>query len=91
MYITTTTIPIELRRLLEIYLESFYGLPLNDKEEGRQWPFEELVSKLNKDTISYGYSFGVGDGFEEIICLEVKVEVNLNSLILLPLLIIIIN
>ncbi|RHZ59352.1 hypothetical protein Glove_364g19 [Diversispora epigaea] len=74
LYIITTTIPIELRRLLGIYLESFYGLPLNNKETGKQLSFEEVISELNKETISYDYSLGVGKDFGEIICLEIKVE-----------------
>ncbi|CAG8584128.1 538_t:CDS:10 [Diversispora eburnea] len=64
----------------DLYLESFYGLPLNNKETGKQLSFEEVISELNKETISYDYSLGVGGGFGEIIRLEIKVEVRIQWL-----------
>lgn len=83
MYITTSAIPIELRPLLQIYLESFYGLPLNIKEEGKKLSFEEVIAALNEDTISYTYSLGVDREFPEVVCFEIKVEVGLDLLSLL--------
>ncbi|CAG8533623.1 14352_t:CDS:10 [Acaulospora colombiana] len=79
IYVTTTTIPAELRPYLEIYMESFFSLPLNvETEDGerKQLTYEEVVSELNKDTVSYTYSLGVNGSFEEMVCLQIKVEAS---------------
>ncbi|CAG8436117.1 11827_t:CDS:10 [Scutellospora calospora] len=72
VYITTASIPVHLRPYLEIYLESFYSLPLN-RPNGEHLTFEQMVNELNKDTISYDYSMGI-KGFEGMICFSIKVE-----------------
>ncbi|CAG8657149.1 528_t:CDS:10, partial [Cetraspora pellucida] len=72
VYITTESIPIDLRPYLEIYLESFYSLPLN-RPNGEHLTFEQVVNELNKDTVSYEHNLGI-KGYEGMICFSVKVE-----------------
>ncbi|CAG8730614.1 14895_t:CDS:10, partial [Racocetra persica] len=74
VYITTESIPINLRPYLEIYLESFYSLPLN-RPNGERLTFEQVVNELNKDTVSYEHNLGI-KGYEGMICFSVKVEAS---------------
>ncbi|CAG8713079.1 25810_t:CDS:10 [Gigaspora margarita] len=74
IHITTASIPDHLRPYLEIYLESFYSLPLN-RPNGEHLTFEQLVNELNKDTVSYEHNWGVR-GFEGMICFSIKVEAS---------------
>ncbi|CAG8540342.1 29_t:CDS:10, partial [Dentiscutata heterogama] len=74
VYITTEPIPVHLRPYLEIYLESFYSLPLN-RPNGEHLTFEQMVNELNTDTISYEDNWGI-KGFEGMICFSLKVEAS---------------
>ncbi|CAG8476216.1 27764_t:CDS:10 [Dentiscutata erythropus] len=74
IYITTEPIPVHLRPYLEIYLETFYSLPLN-RPNGEHLTFEQMVNELNTDTISYEDNWGI-KGFEGMICFSLKVEAS---------------
>ncbi|RIA89814.1 Metalloenzyme, LuxS/M16 peptidase-like protein [Glomus cerebriforme] len=75
LYITTTNIPFELRPYINIYLESFYSLPLTLPDETKL-TFEQVVSQLNKDTVEYDYSLGYNGKFEQMVVFHIKVEAS---------------
>nr|CAG8565114.1 14231_t:CDS:10 [Entrophospora candida] len=52
LYFSTSTIPSHLRPYIEIYLESIFGLPLNNPITGVRLDHEQVITELNKDTIA---------------------------------------
>lgn len=75
LYIITTNIPSELRPYINIYLGSFYLLPLT-LPDGTKLSFEQMVSQLNKDTVEYDNSMGVGGCFQQMVVFYVRVEAS---------------
>ncbi|CAJ0908807.1 9134_t:CDS:10 [Entrophospora sp. SA101] len=58
LYLSTSTIPSHLRPYIEIYLESIFGLPLNNPITGVRLDHEQVITELNKDTIAYDSAMG---------------------------------
>ncbi|PKK78220.1 hypothetical protein RhiirC2_730303 [Rhizophagus irregularis] len=75
LYIITTNIPFELRPYINMYLGSFYSLPLN-LPDGTKLTFEQVVSQLNKDTVKYDSSLGYNGNFQQIVDFSIKVEAS---------------
>ncbi|CAI2171216.1 5030_t:CDS:10 [Funneliformis geosporum] len=75
LYINTSNIPVESRPYINLYLESFYSLPLT-LPDGTKLTFEQVVSELNNDTVDYQSSLGVGQSFDQMIVFHIKVESN---------------
>lgn len=68
----TSQIPTEHRPLLSIFMDNFFNTPI--MHDGKRIEFEEVVTKLEQDTISYGMSGGGRVGDAEGICIQFQVE-----------------
>lgn len=68
----TSRLAPHLRPLLQLYLSTLFSLPI--KRDGRLLPFEEVVKGLDEDTVEYDAGLGVGSGFGENVCIDLKVE-----------------
>lgn len=69
----TTALPAHLRPLMHLYLSTFFSLPLQ-RADGTTVPFEAVVRGLDEDTLEYEGGMGVGGGFAENVCIDLKVE-----------------
>ncbi|CAH1760312.1 8421_t:CDS:10 [Entrophospora sp. SA101] len=77
LYLSTSTIPSHLRPYIEIYLESIFGLPLNNPITGVRLDHEQVITELNKDTIAYDSAMGERRGFDQIISIKLQLEANI--------------
>ncbi|CAG8536114.1 8053_t:CDS:10 [Ambispora leptoticha] len=75
IYVTTAAIPPNLRLYLELYLNSFYSLPIV-RPDGTRLTYEEVTKELNENTILYDYCIGAGGSFQDLACFVLKVEAN---------------
>lgn len=72
LLINTATLPLELRPLLSVYMDAFFGLPLN--RDGKTIDFEQVVVELERDTVGYDID-GAGDyGNSESLRIIIQVE-----------------
>ncbi|KAL9112460.1 MAG: hypothetical protein Q9227_003302 [Pyrenula ochraceoflavens] len=71
--IATKHIPLEIRPLLAIYLESFFTLPIN--RDGTRVEFEQVVTELERDTASYN----IGDGGKVGVAEELRITLQVES------------
>lgn len=80
--IDTSTLPDDLRPLIEFYNEVFFELPI--LKNGTLIPFEEVVAALNRDTLFYSVALGIGGSkfecgsFSQNLVVELKLEVPLT-------------
>ena len=70
----TSSIPLELRPLLSIYVGSFFTNPV--VRDGKQKDFEEVVKDLDRDTVGYGFSAASKLGNSEVLNLGIQVEAD---------------
>lgn len=71
----TTHLAPRLRPLLQLYLSTLFSLPLQRLDGAQtQLSYEDVVRGLDDDTVEYDAGLGVGGGFAENICIELKVE-----------------
>lgn len=70
--LNTHSIPVEIRPLLNIYISSFFELPV--QRNGQRTEFEEIVKQLEKDTIDYSIESATGLGNPELLRIRMKVE-----------------
>lgn len=69
----TTDLPSHLRPLMELYLETFFSLPI--KRNGAELvSYEDVIKGLDNDTVDYDTRLGVGTGFAENVSITIKVE-----------------
>lgn len=74
LLVSTEQVPVHLRPLLSIYMETFFALPM--LRDGKRLEFEQVVMELDRDTVSYHIDSGHGLGSSEAIKLGVQVEVE---------------
>ncbi|PWN49324.1 hypothetical protein IE53DRAFT_388475 [Violaceomyces palustris] len=75
LLISTANLPSHLRSHLNLYLSVLFSLPVTRLDgSGQKLTYEEVVKSLDEDTLEYEVSLGIGSGFAELICAEVKVE-----------------
>lgn len=74
LYLTCTSVDRDLLPYIGVLLHSFFLNPLD--KDGEEMDYEDVVEKLELDTISYSASFGAGAGFSELVRIKVKVEVG---------------
>lgn len=60
-------------RYLSAYLSAFFSLPVT-RQFGERLTHEEVINKLDNETVSYGASLGIGDQFCETLRVSLKVE-----------------
>jgi Zn-dependent M16 (insulinase) family peptidase len=68
--IGTSSLPIELKPLLPLYLANLFTTPVT--RDGKRIEFEELVVQLEKDTTYYGVDSAIGNG--EMLALSMSFE-----------------
>lgn len=68
----TESVPVSLRPLLSVYLESFFNSPVI--RNGKRLEFEQVVMDLEKDTIGYEIGSGSQLGNPEVLCIQFQVE-----------------
>lgn len=55
------------------YLSSFFSLPVKS-ESGERFTHEEVINRLDSETVSYEPSLGIGEQFCETLRVSFKVE-----------------
>lgn len=68
----TGGIPVEQRPLLSIFMDNFFNTPI--MRDGKRIEFEQVVTELEKETISYRLGGGSGLGDGEGLVLEIQTE-----------------
>ena len=61
-------------RYISTYLSSFFALPVR-RASGLNLSHEEVINKLDNETVSYEVGLGVGGGFTDIFRVSMKVEI----------------
>ncbi|RYO45354.1 Uncharacterized protein AA0116_g13363 [Alternaria tenuissima] len=61
----TASLPTELKPLLGVYLTNFFATPI--MKDGKRIEFEEVITRLDQDTIEYSMDRGTDIGSSEII------------------------
>lgn len=72
-FFSMSKIPDHLRPYLSTYLSSFFSLPVV-RTTGEKLSHEEVVNRLDDETVSYEVSFGVSDAFTENFRVSIRVE-----------------
>ena len=72
--VSTDKIPIILRPLLAIYIQTFFSSPM--VRNGERIDFEEVIKDLDRDLVGYGLEQGQAFGNAEPIAIKVQVEVE---------------
>lgn len=76
VYITlvvgTESIPVHIRPLLAIYIESFFSLPMS--QDGTTISFEQVIMELERDTVGYEIELGANLGGSEMITIKLQAE-----------------
>lgn len=60
-------------RHVSTYLSSFFALPIQ-RQSGERLTHEEVINKLDNETVSYDVGLGVGNSFAETLRISIKVE-----------------
>lgn len=68
----TANLPTELKPLLGIYLSNFFATPI--MKDGKRIEFEEVITKLEQDTIEYSMNRGSEIGNSEMIYIPFVAE-----------------
>ena len=71
LYITTKDIPGDLLPYLQIYLDSFFSLPII--RDGKLLDYEDVVSEVNSIAVSYSASLGVEE-VSEVVSIKLRAE-----------------
>ncbi|KAK7694817.1 hypothetical protein QCA50_002005 [Cerrena zonata] len=74
-YLSLKSLPDHLRPYMSVYLASFFSLPVK-RLSGEQLSHEEVVNRLDNDTVSYDVNLGLGDKFSELLRVRIKVNVD---------------
>ncbi|GJE87608.1 Zn-dependent peptidase M16-like protein [Phanerochaete sordida] len=72
-YFSLADVPDELRPHIFIYLSSFFSLPVT-RHNGEQLSHEEVVNRLDNDTVSYDIGLGSNGRFMETIRVAIRVQ-----------------
>ncbi|KAF2733728.1 zinc metalloprotease-like protein [Polyplosphaeria fusca] len=68
----TSAVPVELKPLLGVYLTNFFTTPI--EKDGKRIEFEEVITRLEQDTIEYSLDRGTDIGNSEMIYIHFVVE-----------------
>lgn len=58
---------------MSVYLGSFFSLPVR-RSTGERLSYEEVVNKLDDETVSFEVALGMGNAFTETVRVTIKVE-----------------
>lgn len=71
LYITTKGIPGHLLPYLQLYLDSFFSLPI--ERDGQVVEYEQVVREITRTAVDYSASLGVDD-ITEVLSIKVRAE-----------------
>lgn len=74
-YFSLAKLPTRLRPHITLYLSSFFSLPIH-RSNGERLNHEEVVHRLDSDTVSYEVAVGVNSIFNDALRVSIKVEVG---------------
>lgn len=60
-------------RHISTYVSSFFSLPVK-RSTGEHLSHEQVINKLDDETVAYGAEFGTNGTFEELLRVNIKVE-----------------
>ncbi|KAK7064154.1 Metalloenzyme, LuxS/M16 peptidase-like protein [Favolaschia claudopus] len=66
-------LPHHLRPLISTYMSTFFALPVV-RQSGERLTHEDVVNKLDNETVSYEVGLGVSNSFAEVFRVSLKVE-----------------
>ncbi|KAK7058884.1 hypothetical protein VNI00_001508 [Paramarasmius palmivorus] len=66
-------LPDRLRKHISTYLSTFFALPVN-RMSGERLTHEDVVNRLDDETVSYEVSLGVSSAFSQTLRVSIKVE-----------------
>ncbi|KAJ6575205.1 Metalloenzyme, LuxS/M16 peptidase-like protein [Mycena capillaripes] len=66
-------LPNRLRPLISTYMSAFFALPVV-RQSGERLTHEDVVNKLDNETVSYEVGLGMGNSFAETFRVSIKVE-----------------
>ncbi|OCH95812.1 hypothetical protein OBBRIDRAFT_788022 [Obba rivulosa] len=72
-YFSLANLPDRLRPHISVYLASFFSLPVR-RSTGERLSYEEVVNKLDDETVSFEVALGMGNAFTETVRVTIKVE-----------------
>ncbi|KAI0778573.1 Metalloenzyme, LuxS/M16 peptidase-like protein [Trametes elegans] len=72
-YFSLATLPERLRPYISAYLSAFFSLPVT-RSTAEKLNHEEVVHRLDSDTVSYEVSLGVNNAYMETMRVSIKVE-----------------
>ncbi len=75
-YFSLEKVPARLRPLVSIYLNAFFALPVK-RSTGELLSHEEVVHRLDSDTVSYEVAVGVNGVFNDAVRVSIKVETDM--------------
>ncbi|KAJ2928846.1 hypothetical protein H1R20_g8241, partial [Candolleomyces eurysporus] len=75
-YASLAELPDDLRPYVLAYLSSFFSLPVK-RESGERLNHEEVINKLESETVSYDASLGIGGAFTDLFRVSIRVETAL--------------
>ncbi|KAJ7169964.1 Metalloenzyme, LuxS/M16 peptidase-like protein [Mycena filopes] len=73
-FFSLTKLPHKLRPLISTYLSSFFALPVV-RQSGERLTHEDVVNKLDNETVSYEVGLGLSNSFAETFRISIKVEI----------------
>ncbi|CAE7154201.1 unnamed protein product [Rhizoctonia solani] len=74
-YLSTTSLPDELRPYISIYLASLFALPVL-RPDGTKISHEDLVKKLDEVTVVYDSNLGISGYFADTVRVSIKAELS---------------
>ncbi|CAE6446358.1 unnamed protein product [Rhizoctonia solani] len=74
-YLSTTSLPDELRPYISLYLSTFFVLPVT-RADGTKISHEDLVKKLDEVTVAHDASCGISGYFADTIRVSIKAELS---------------
>lgn len=72
LILSTSSIPLHLKPLFTVYINNFFTTPII--RDGERIEFKQVVTELEKDTVTYGINTGTSFGNSELLCIRVSVE-----------------
>ena len=75
-YFSLANLPNRLRPHMNVYLASFFSLPVK-RSSGERLSYEEVVNRLDDETVSFEVTLGTGNTFTETMHVTLKVEASM--------------
>jgi len=75
-FFSLATLPHRLRPYISTYLASFFSLPVR-RSSGERLTHEQVVNRLDNDTVSYDSGLGISSNFTETIRVSIKVDADM--------------